>query len=380
MNLKITSIHIENFRALRELDIHGLGRVNLITGRNNAGKSSLLEALRILADEASPKSIFEIIAEREEDTGESEDERNTAEIEGIFPASSIFNGFPQLPDRVPKIVISTDGDFRSNRLTMEIAGLSDERDADGNREVFDQASRQFGDPEVETVIRTESNGAPRFLREAHLTRRYRAGRFFNRPPTTKGYLNPCIHVSPYSSQSTRDMEQNWSNILLDDYQQIVVDALKVIEPNISAVAMIRSEGAYSSRDRSHIAMVRAENFARRIPLRSYGDGLNRLFGIMLSLVNARSGILLVDEFENGLHWGAQLEAWKTIFELAGRLDTQVFATTHSQDAVRAFESAASATQEVGVLVRMVRRGDEAIPVVFSEPELAIVKRDNIEVR
>ncbi len=380
MSLKITSIHIENFRALRELDIHGLGRVNLITGRNNAGKSSLLEALCILADEASPNSIFEIIAEREEDTGESEDERVTAEIEGIFPASSLFNGFPQLPNRVPKIVISTDGDFRSNRLTMEIAGLSDERDAEGNREVFDQASRLFGDPEVETVIRTESNGAPRFLRGAHLTRRYRSGRFFNRPPTTKGFLNPCIHVSPYSSQSTRDMEQNWSNILLDDYQQVVVDALKVIEPNISAVAMVRSEGAYSSRDRSHIAMVRAENFGRRLPLRSYGDGLNRLFGIMLSLVNARSGILLIDEFENGLHWSAQLEAWKTIFELAERLDTQVFATTHSQDAVRAFEKAAAESAESGALIRLVRRGNNITPITYFEDQLAVVARGRIEVR
>ena len=380
MTLKITSIHIENFRALSKLDIDGLGRVNLITGRNNVGKSSLLEALRILANEATPDSIFEVIAEREEDTGESDDEQITAEIEGIFPASTLFSGFPQIPDHVPKIVISTAGQARSTRLTMEIAGQSDERDADGGRLVVDQASRIFSDPDVETVIRAEANGTVRLLRHAHFTRRFRSGRYFNSSRGLKGLLSPCLYVNPYSSQSTRDFEKNWSNVVLDDYQQIVVNALKIIEPKIEAVAMVRSEGAYSSRDRSHIAMVRASNIGRRIPLRSYGDGLNRLFTIILSLVNARHGILLIDEFENGLHWDVQLAAWRTIFDLAEQLDTQVFATTHSQDALRAFEKAAAETSERGALVRLVRRANVITPVVYSEGQLEVVTRGNIEVR
>ena len=44
----------ERYRSFRYLKIEGLGRVNMITGRNNSGKSSLLEALRILAYNASP--------------------------------------------------------------------------------------------------------------------------------------------------------------------------------------------------------------------------------------------------------------------------------------------------------------------------------------
>lgn len=51
---RISTLGIEGFRALRQLKIEGLGRVNLLTGRNNTGKSSVLEALRILAADASP--------------------------------------------------------------------------------------------------------------------------------------------------------------------------------------------------------------------------------------------------------------------------------------------------------------------------------------
>ena len=84
------------------------------------------------------------------------------------------------------------------------------------------------------------------------------------------------------------------------------------------------------------AIVRIENIDRPVPLRLLGDGVNRLLDIALSLVNARGGLLLIDEFENGLHHTVQFDAWKTIFLLAKELDIQVFATSHSWDAVEAF--------------------------------------------
>ena len=37
-------LHIKNFKNLEDLQIDKLGRVNLIAGENNVGKSSLLEA------------------------------------------------------------------------------------------------------------------------------------------------------------------------------------------------------------------------------------------------------------------------------------------------------------------------------------------------
>src|SRR5712692_2567788 len=44
----LTSIHLKNFRALRDVKIEPLRRVNLITGQNDTGKTTVLEALRIL--------------------------------------------------------------------------------------------------------------------------------------------------------------------------------------------------------------------------------------------------------------------------------------------------------------------------------------------
>ena len=44
-NLILPSLEIQNFRAFEHLRIERLGRVNLITGKNNVGKTSLLGGL-----------------------------------------------------------------------------------------------------------------------------------------------------------------------------------------------------------------------------------------------------------------------------------------------------------------------------------------------
>ena len=184
----------------------------------------------------------------------------------------------------------------------------------------------------------------------------------------------CIFVSPYSGESTGVLGPLWDKIALSDREKDVVEGLRIIDPQISAVSIV------GGTRRKPTAIVRADNIERPIPLRSFGDGLNRLFGIILSLVNARGGLLLVDEFENGLHHTVQLDVWRTIFRLAQTLDIQVFATSHSWDAVEAFQKAAAEAPEEGVLIRLARRGEDIIPTVLSEDELAIATRDQIEVR
>jgi len=57
-----TSLKIANFRALKDFHVCQLGRVNLIVGRNNSGKSTVLEAVRIYAGNAH-RGLLEEIAQ-----------------------------------------------------------------------------------------------------------------------------------------------------------------------------------------------------------------------------------------------------------------------------------------------------------------------------
>lgn len=51
----IRTFEVGGFRALADLRVNGFGKVNLVTGKNNSGKSSLLEAIRILVTGARRK-------------------------------------------------------------------------------------------------------------------------------------------------------------------------------------------------------------------------------------------------------------------------------------------------------------------------------------
>ena len=133
----------------------------------------------------------------------------------------------------------------------------------------------------------------------------------------------------------------------------MVQALRIIDPRISAVSMIDGEG----QSRVSKAIVRADHLPRPVSLRSLGDGLNRLFAIMLSLVNAQGGLLLVDEFENGLHHSVQLDAWRMIFRLAQELDVQVLPLHIAGMLWRPFKRPQRKHPNLGLLLRLTRRHD-----------------------
>src|SRR5947209_18132096 len=65
--LILNSLEVRNFRAFHDLKIEHLGRVNLLVGKNNVGKTSLLEAIQMYASRAStPTFIWEIMRARRE--------------------------------------------------------------------------------------------------------------------------------------------------------------------------------------------------------------------------------------------------------------------------------------------------------------------------
>lgn len=84
------SLNIKNFRDLKDLKIRSLGQVNLFTGKNNTGKSSILEAFSIYAAQGDINLIYQILDERGENIRQSTDiNRSITEI-NLKALSSLF--------------------------------------------------------------------------------------------------------------------------------------------------------------------------------------------------------------------------------------------------------------------------------------------------
>lgn len=373
--LHYPDLHIQGFRGIKDLEIPKLGRVTLITGKNNTGKSTVLESLRLHSQNAAPRVLLNILESREEHVRVFDEDERSYDPDYVFPVSSLFYGFPQFSEDFNPIVISAGGKSGLIWLNMQVKWVAETIDSNGNRRLIPGQQSFFEGMEPVPALVAETEESEQIWTLDHIHRQSRLRRGPLQRSSGRSRM-PCVFVSPYSGERTGALSHFWREISLTDLEEQVVKALRIIDPDISAVNMVDDE----SNSRARTAIVRAKNIPRPIPLRSFGDGMNRLFAISLSLINSRGGILLVDEIENGLHHSVQLDAWRMIFRLAQDLDVQVFATSHSWDAVETFQIAAVEAPGDGALLRLTRRYDRVFSTVFVERELAVATRNNIEVR
>jgi AAA15 family ATPase/GTPase len=106
-----------------------------------------------------------------------------------------------------------------------------------------------------------------------------------------------------------------------------------------------------------------------------------MLGLALAIVNAKNGVLLVDEIDTGLHYTVMSDMWKMIWKTAKRLNVQVFATTHSNDCWHSLADIANVENpsEDGITIHRVEK-DKPKSILFTERQIAIAAERDIEVR
>jgi ABC-type cobalamin/Fe3+-siderophores transport system ATPase subunit len=379
--LILESLEVRGFRAFNHLLIERLGRVNLIVGKNNVGKTSLLEALWLYVFRGSSEIIWEILEVHDERkrpqlsaAGISEERhhavtdtsrRNYKLARYQTPALRyLFYGRPDIRERIEPLVI---GPINSPERALSVAvgywfaqgkvrWPLEYEERDTVEDAFLGLSVRLGD-QKESVYRLDNS----------------ASLLQGKPP-----LSNCVFLDDYGLTDD-NLWEYWDAVALTDLEDDVVKALRIIARDVERVNMVGSQ--QSSETLERIPVVKVVGIDDPLPLRSLGEGMNRLFGIALALVNAKGGILLVDEVESGLHYSVQPDVWRLIFETAQRLNVQVFATTHSMDCIEAFQQAAEESeQEQGVLIRLENQDGVIIATEFDERRLGIATREEIEVR
>ncbi|HSI86417.1 MAG: ATP/GTP-binding protein [Candidatus Methylacidiphilales bacterium] len=364
MSRHIHSLTVSNFRAFQSLTVEGLGGVTLITGQNNAGKSTFLESLWLLFTNASPLTLHSILESRDTRPSRASDDPVVC---------SLFTGYPNLEDCTEPFSFSaTDskGNVRYSISTQikwsEVSSSEDVLDNKG-KEINDFGFRYSPRPHI--VIQGK---------QGHWLLMLEAFNAMGSNPSSLSVktLLPCIFVGSNGLRNSNHYASLWDNIALTPEEQDLIAALQIISPGILDVRIVGSQDSSTKRT----IIVKSKEYKRPVTLGSYGDGVNRLFGLILSLISAKNGVLLVDEIENGFHYSILPKVWETVFTLARRWNVQVFATTHSWDCIESFQKAASNDPEEGVLLRLLRHEGVTYPTVFCEKELEVATRAHIELR
>jgi predicted ATPase len=181
-------------------------------------------------------------------------------------------------------------------------------------------------------------------------------------------------VVPTAGLTQPELAQYWSRIATTDFEDRINSQLQSCFPEIQRVSVVPA-GA----ENATIARVRGT--PRQVSLKSLGEGACRFFGLALAASSASGGVLLIDEVEIGIHYSVQLELWRFLGHMAREFRVQIFATTHSEDAVRAFGVVAAELPEAdGQLIRLQSRSGAIEAVVFDSEDLACARETGHEVR
>jgi ABC-type dipeptide/oligopeptide/nickel transport system ATPase subunit len=347
-DLRLSSLEIRSFRAFHHLQIEQIGRVNLLTGRNNTGKTSVLEALYVYSHPNTGQALRDLMLARDEFTRLEAGPGYTATIQHLF------HGRKEMVSESDQISL---GPINSVEQTMTLRVSWKQTSTSGSeqnqiviREPIFRIRRNNGNSEasLRPVLSwgvTPDQNRPMFIRSSGL--------------------------------DTTDIGRLWASVELSPGEDKILDALRIVAPQIERVSLKTSDGSTAI----EVPIVRVANTEYPIPLRTLGEGMIRLVHLSLALLIARDSFLLIDEFENGLHYSIQPDVWRLIFHLASDLNVQVFATTHSWDCIEAFQKAAAeAETEEGVLIRLRREAEGIEATCFNERHLAVITRDHLEVR
>ncbi len=376
----LNSLDIKNYRNLKELRINSLSRVNLITGKNNTGKSTILEAIAIYATKGDLNLIYQLLGERGENFRTTESTKNSTES-NIRTLSSLFTnrlvGFEKVDAiSIGSIENTLVGEEKPSEKSVSLRFVKylDEIQGD-TRGIITTRKRTIIENEVDQQIDNFKVGIETRLGNSSFILPLdedRLSRF--------GFRGLGGNEN-FQFIRTRNIDREingklWDNITLTDKEKYVIEALKIIEPSTERIAFI------GENQRERTAVIKLSNTPTILPLRSMGDGINRILTIVLALINSDNGFLLIDEFENGLHYTVQEQLWNVIFNLAQKLDVQIFVTTHSEDCISSFQTILNSqnNQLDGKLIRLDNENGTIKQVEFNANELKIAHDQNIETR
>jgi AAA domain, putative AbiEii toxin, Type IV TA system/AAA ATPase domain len=365
----IRSLTVNGYRGFPKFAMKGLGRINLLVGRNNTGKTTLLEALHLLWSANDLGPLWQTLARRgEQPVPEIVSGRPfqfEVEIGHLFTGHQVSFG--------SEFYIEAANDSPPRSVTFQIA----EPKPQENPALFNMLTSQdpsgvgmvlkISSPKMNTqVIPLSRRGALRndIYNQAAIS--VRSG---------KRTIPPIEYIAT-ESLNVPALQQIWNDVALKPEEDLVLRALRFIDPKIERVAplispFVGSRGGFVLR-REH---------EDRVPIGSFGDGIWRLFSLAVSLSKAKSGMLLIDEIDTGLHYTVMTDMWRFVDEVSRDFNIQVFATTHSYDCVHSLAAICRDVPDSNSQITIQRiEAGKSEPVRFTEREIQRAADREIETR
>lgn len=335
--LPVESIQIQSFRGIAQVTLDGFERVNLLVGDNNAGKTSHLEAIAIYAEPTRAACWTRVAGWR----GMS---RSADAVEWLFPHG------PSGTETVKEPAIRA--------ISMRGTG------ADGMKNVFATL-----EPKESTAGKNESmSWISYWVRTGNVVKEQRI------PVPGPGRMTRVALISPFDHGTEARFAQGYRRVVDDELKTSVVALMAQLDPLIQDIEFLptprgRIGGIFLLHKKSG-----------RTPLEAFGDGVRRVLLFALTIPLVEHGILLVDEIDTSIHISVLGHVFQWLVEACRRYRVQLFATTHSIEAIDAMLAASKDKLEEIAGYRFPSPEKDGQPRRFAGDQLFRLRERGLDVR
>ncbi len=349
---------VRNFRCLRELDIEPLARVNLIVGENNVGKTALLEALYLSLNPGNPDATLRVNHSRGVRGNQAD---IWDELGWLFYRKQTLAGIE---------LLCKDEGSRMSALRIRLAEPKERLlvapDADDAGQIDVDMLTALAQSSLLKLEYTDYTGQEHAAHAQLLLGGISSSSVIG-PPSGRAVL--VLKNPRFSEEHAR----RYSSLVEAGREEELLPSLQALDPRIRRLELLY---------RANKPMLYADiGNGQLVPLLYMGEGLGYVLSWQLAVMTAKDGTVLIDEFENGLHYRALLNAWKAVGAAARQSNVQVFATTHSWECVTAAQNAfAESGDDEFRLHRLERRDGDIVAITYDQEQLATSIELNFEVR
>ncbi|MFA6150462.1 MAG: AAA family ATPase [Chitinophagaceae bacterium] len=351
-NEHITRLEVSNFKKFDRLVVENIGQVNLITGDNNVGKTSLLEVLLLEPDMRIALTAFNYMVlsrsmnaktDLKFEIGKEEENQRT-NIVGVHQ-------FNVKEDTKIEMNLSNE-ETRSLKLRNRIKSEFPE---DAKSWALHRSNDDSTDAKLELIdnwLDLINNSNPKRKNISGQQELVASFYLDVKGESYKKYLNSDFDFPILKMEDFTISHHKRNKSILDRYSEIVrtgstetkfITILNEIFPlRINAIRIGLNE-----------LEIRTQSQDEYKPISYFGDGFIKALKIVLFILRGNSPKVMIDEIDTGIHFSRLKSFWVNVLTLAKETNTQLFCTTHSQDCINAFVEAAAEVSEMKDKIRLI---------------------------
>jgi len=293
-NQQFKEITLKKFKGFQSaLHIQGLSRINLFAGENNTGKTSLLEAIYLLANQNDINSLLELYKRRGKFTTD-------------FSVDWFCNTFQPF-----ELV----GDFDGKQLATK-GWMAQEKDATINKAGY------ISSLHLESTFETDT-----LYSRARLYHEQEQMELSFEEVKAVCY---ATHSSPFTFLSKSLLSQYHEKSIKEGTYDKLIEFIKTyIDPKIESITKV-------GKNENMRFLVKHASFDQAQDITQFGEGVQRIFYISLQIASAKNGVMCIDEIENAIHHSLLIRFTEFLQRMAHEFNVQLFITTHSNECIKAF--------------------------------------------